>query len=144
MPSNVAAQAFWRKVISEQTRGEYVEVQITEGWWHGQVQQFHVRAAAYDPSFDPTRVGSATVTRVGAATFKIDVRFGAERSAGRQRVLHLTVTIERPQSCHKNQVAGLRSPVGTNFVPQGDIEQSKERPFEVAVLKAKAVLQFVD
>ncbi len=46
MPSNVGARAFWRKVISEQTRGEFVEVQVTEGWWHGQVQQFHVRAAA--------------------------------------------------------------------------------------------------
>jgi predicted acetyltransferase len=46
MPSNVAAQTFWRKVISERTRGEYVEVQVTEGWWQGQVQQFHVQAAA--------------------------------------------------------------------------------------------------
>jgi hypothetical protein len=46
MPSNVAAQAFWRKVIGERTRGEYVEVQVTEGWWQGQVQQFHVQAAA--------------------------------------------------------------------------------------------------
>jgi predicted acetyltransferase len=46
MPSNVAAQAFWRKVISEQTSGEFVEVQVTEGWWQGQVQQFQVWAAA--------------------------------------------------------------------------------------------------
>ncbi len=46
MPSNVAAQAFWRKVISERTRGEYVEIQVTEGWWQGQVQQFHVQDAA--------------------------------------------------------------------------------------------------
>ena len=46
MPSNVVAQDFWRKVISERTRGEYVEVQVTEGWWQGQVQQFHVQAGA--------------------------------------------------------------------------------------------------
>ena len=46
MPSNVAAQVFWRKVISEQTCGEYVEVQVTEGWWQGHLQQFHVQTAA--------------------------------------------------------------------------------------------------
>jgi hypothetical protein len=33
------------------------------------------------------------------------------------RVLQLAVTIERPQSRQKNQVAGLRSPVGKSFVP---------------------------
>ena len=46
MASNVAAQAFWRKVIGAHTRGEYLEVQVTEGWWQGTVQQFDARAAA--------------------------------------------------------------------------------------------------
>lgn len=40
MPANHAAQAFWRKVIGDLTGGEYTEVQVTEGWWQGVVQQF--------------------------------------------------------------------------------------------------------
>ena len=46
MPANTAAQAFWREVIGAQTQGDYVEVQVTEGWWQGVVQQFHVHSAA--------------------------------------------------------------------------------------------------
>jgi predicted acetyltransferase len=46
MPLNVAARAFWHKVIAAQTRGDYVEVLVTEGWWQGQVQQFHVQTEA--------------------------------------------------------------------------------------------------
>jgi predicted acetyltransferase len=46
MPANHAAQAFWRKVIARATNGAYVEVQVTEGWWKGVVQQFNVAAEA--------------------------------------------------------------------------------------------------
>jgi predicted acetyltransferase len=46
MPANLAAQAFWRTIIAEVTAGEFTEVQITEGWWQGVVQRFHVRDAA--------------------------------------------------------------------------------------------------
>ena len=46
MPLNHAAQAFWRNVIAKLTSDAYVEVQVTEGWWQGVVQQFHVPAAA--------------------------------------------------------------------------------------------------
>jgi predicted acetyltransferase len=46
MPENLPAQAFWRRVISTFTDGEFVEVQVTEGWWQGVVQQFNVPAAA--------------------------------------------------------------------------------------------------
>ena len=46
VPLNHAAQAFWRIVIAKLTSGAYVEVQVTEGWWQGVVQQFHVPAAA--------------------------------------------------------------------------------------------------
>jgi predicted acetyltransferase len=46
MLSNLAAQAFWRCVIEKVTSGAYVELQVTEGWWQGIVQQFHVPAAA--------------------------------------------------------------------------------------------------
>ena len=46
VPANVAAQAFWRGVVGAQTGGDYVEVQVTEGWWQGVVQQFNVRSAA--------------------------------------------------------------------------------------------------
>jgi len=46
MPANLAAQAFWRRVIERVTSGSYVEVQVTEGWWQGIVQQFNVPAAA--------------------------------------------------------------------------------------------------
>jgi predicted acetyltransferase len=46
MPDNQAAQAFWRSAIARFTSGAYVEVQVTEGWWQGIVQQLHVPAAA--------------------------------------------------------------------------------------------------
>jgi predicted acetyltransferase len=46
MPANLAAQVFWRRVIEQVTSGSYVEVQVTEGWWQGIVQKFHVPAAA--------------------------------------------------------------------------------------------------
>jgi predicted acetyltransferase len=42
VPANLAAQAFWRRVVAEVTDGEYVEVRVTEGWWQGVVQQFTV------------------------------------------------------------------------------------------------------
>lgn len=42
MTANHAAQAFWRKVIARVTGGLFVEVQVTDGWWQGVVQQFHV------------------------------------------------------------------------------------------------------
>ncbi len=46
MPANLAAQTFWRHVIEKLTSGSYVEVQVSEGWWQGVVQQFNVSAAA--------------------------------------------------------------------------------------------------
>jgi predicted acetyltransferase len=46
MPANTAAQAFWRQVIGAHTGGDYVELQVTEGWWQGVVQRFYVRTAA--------------------------------------------------------------------------------------------------
>jgi predicted acetyltransferase len=42
MHANLAAQAFWRRVVAEVTGGDYVEVRVTEGWWQGVVQQFIV------------------------------------------------------------------------------------------------------
>lgn len=46
MPTNFPAQAFWRRVISSITQGNYTEVQITEGWWQGVVQRFSCATAA--------------------------------------------------------------------------------------------------
>ena len=46
MPENHRAQAFWRHTIAKLTGGSYEEVQVTEGWWRGVVQQFTVGAAA--------------------------------------------------------------------------------------------------
>ena len=46
LPSNLPAQAFWRKVISTMASGAFVELNVTEGWWQGVVQQFHVQTAA--------------------------------------------------------------------------------------------------
>jgi predicted acetyltransferase len=40
MPDNDRAQRFWRKTIGDFTAGNYVECQITEGWWQGFVQCF--------------------------------------------------------------------------------------------------------
>lgn len=46
MRANTAAQAFWRQTISVLSVGSFVEVEIKEGWWHGVVQQFHVKSGA--------------------------------------------------------------------------------------------------
>lgn len=46
MPANVAAQAFWRKIIREVTAGAYEEVEVAQGWWQGVVQRFDIRADA--------------------------------------------------------------------------------------------------
>lgn len=45
MPANLAAQGFWRNVISSFSAGNYVEVQVTLDWWQGVVQQFDVPAS---------------------------------------------------------------------------------------------------
>ncbi len=45
MPTNVAAQAFWREVIRAVTGGQFTEVQVSQGRWQGVVQQFHIAAA---------------------------------------------------------------------------------------------------
>lgn len=45
MPANLAARAFWRRVIGELTDGQYRELQVTQGWWQGVVQQFEHPAA---------------------------------------------------------------------------------------------------
>jgi len=44
--SNLAAQAFWRSVVAGATGGEYVELEVTDGWWQGVVQQFTVSGSA--------------------------------------------------------------------------------------------------
>jgi len=42
MPANAAARDFWRAIITGVTRGEFVEVELTQGWWQGTVQRFRV------------------------------------------------------------------------------------------------------
>ena len=46
MPTNYAAQAFWRKVIGTASAGNFIELQVTEGWWKGVIQQFNAHVAA--------------------------------------------------------------------------------------------------
>jgi predicted acetyltransferase len=46
MPANTAARGFWRSVIGTVTGGQFTEVQVTEGWWQGFVQQFRIAAEA--------------------------------------------------------------------------------------------------
>jgi predicted acetyltransferase len=41
MPDNLAAQAFWRRVITDYTKGSHTEHAITSGWWRGVVQSFN-------------------------------------------------------------------------------------------------------
>jgi hypothetical protein len=38
--------AFWRAVIGEMTNGTFVEIEVTQGWWKGVVQQFTIPNAA--------------------------------------------------------------------------------------------------
>jgi predicted acetyltransferase len=40
MPDNLAAQAFWRRVIAQYTGGAFTETVLTSGWWQGVVQLF--------------------------------------------------------------------------------------------------------
>ena len=40
MAGNLAAQAFWRRLVASYTRAGYAEEQITTGWWQGYVQRF--------------------------------------------------------------------------------------------------------
>jgi predicted acetyltransferase len=40
MPANAPARAFWLRVVSRLTAGQFSEVHVTEGWWHGTVQRF--------------------------------------------------------------------------------------------------------
>jgi predicted acetyltransferase len=42
MPGNHAAYAFWHAVLAEVTGGDFTELQVTEGWWQGVAQQFHI------------------------------------------------------------------------------------------------------
>jgi predicted acetyltransferase len=44
MPENVAAQAFWRRVIGSLTGDCYTEHQLVSGWWQGVVQCFVIAA----------------------------------------------------------------------------------------------------
>jgi predicted acetyltransferase len=46
IPGNIAAMAFWRAVIGEMTNGTFVEIEVTQGWWKGVVQQFTIPNAA--------------------------------------------------------------------------------------------------
>ena len=50
MPANAPARAFWRSVIDKATEGRFAEVQVTEGWWHGSVQQFHIGTGSCTPA----------------------------------------------------------------------------------------------
>jgi predicted acetyltransferase len=40
MPQNVAAQAFWRKVLGKYTDGRFKEHEVLTGWWQGTIQVF--------------------------------------------------------------------------------------------------------
>ena len=40
MPANLAAQAFWRRLVGWYTRNGYAEEQLTTDWWQGYVQRF--------------------------------------------------------------------------------------------------------
>ena len=44
MPQNLAAQAFWRKVIAEYTGGRYKEQEVLAGRWQGVIQVFECPA----------------------------------------------------------------------------------------------------
>ena len=44
VPANAAARLFWHSVINTVTAGQFTEVQVTEGWWQGFVQQFRIAA----------------------------------------------------------------------------------------------------
>jgi predicted acetyltransferase len=55
MPANAAARAFWRSVIGTATGGQFTEVQVTEGWWQGFVQQFCIGREVLHGDIQPLR-----------------------------------------------------------------------------------------
>lgn len=46
MPGNAAARQFWRRVAATVSRGDFAEVEVTQGWWQGTVQRFTVEPPA--------------------------------------------------------------------------------------------------
>lgn len=46
MPGNAAARQFWRRVAATVTRGNFAEVEVTQGGWQGTVQRFTVEPSA--------------------------------------------------------------------------------------------------
>lgn len=46
MPANAAARDFWRSVIDTVTAGQFSELEVTDGWWQGFVQQFRIGTEA--------------------------------------------------------------------------------------------------
>ncbi|MFN7724724.1 MAG: GNAT family N-acetyltransferase [Rubrivivax sp.] len=46
MPANTPAQAFWRRVVGDFTRGQFTEQVLTQGPWQGVVQRFEVPPGA--------------------------------------------------------------------------------------------------
>lgn len=46
MPGNAAARQFWRRVAATVTRGDFAEVEVTQGGWQGTVQRFTVEPPA--------------------------------------------------------------------------------------------------
>jgi predicted acetyltransferase len=60
---NVAAQAFWRRVIGRYTGGHFHEVDLENDRWRGPVQVFTSPGAASWPGAFPTRSGEQWVGR---------------------------------------------------------------------------------
>jgi predicted acetyltransferase len=46
MPQNLAAQAFWRKVLGKYTDGRFKEHEVLAGWWQGIIQVFESPATS--------------------------------------------------------------------------------------------------
>ena len=50
MPANTAARQFWRSVVAEVTQGDFVEVEVAQGWWKGTVQRFTIESRSKNGS----------------------------------------------------------------------------------------------
>jgi predicted acetyltransferase len=55
MPASAAARVFWRSVIGTATGGQFTEVEVTEGWWQGFVQQFCIGREVLHGDIQPPR-----------------------------------------------------------------------------------------
>jgi predicted acetyltransferase len=71
MTANRAARHFWRTVIADVTHGDFVDIEVSDGWWQGTVQQFTV-----EPRSSSVRdyVQNRLLSKAGWSWYEVECR----------------------------------------------------------------------